>query len=367
MRLSWEERCRIWREEMGKRDIQDSLDRYDREKRRAYRFFKIRGFVNRVAPWICALLMIAVLLMGVHRAHAENLAVGDSIAVGTGQALHVLTVAKINAGSCTWILPNAPSGSFEHVVISAGINDPPGSCIEAIRAKYAGVKVVWILPAPISSARAHVAAVARANGDMTVSYRCRGRCTKTNFHPASYPSVAAAVQRAWGRQFGYYSPPIAPPASAPVVVLREREKPAAAPVPSVPKSAPRSFWTKIHDFLFPAKVSAIIDEESRKEGVPAELVKRVAFVESRGKCRIRARDGKSIGLMQVRPETARAMGVRGDQNDCRNSVIAGARYLKLALKRAHGDWALAASLYNHGLTAHVRHTRYSRAVLASRD
>lgn len=310
----------------------------------------------------------------VKEANAEDLAIGDSIAVGTGQALHVRTAARENMSSC-WILAHeAVSGDFEHVVISAGINDAPGSCIESIRAKYTNAKVVWILPAPINSARAHVAAVAAAHGDKMVSYRCAGACSKANFHPKSYPSVAAAVRSAWGVKFGRPEPesvaastPISapPPAPAPIYIppvptFIPVEDPHAIRTTAMPV---KTIWRSIHDFFIPAKVSAILQEEAAKEDVPAELVLRVAHVESRGQCG--ADNGIAHGVMQVKTETARAMGISGNLHDCRTGARAGVRYLKRALTASHGNWAHAAALYNGGLAAPRRVTGYSRLVMAA--
>ena len=140
---------------------------------------------------------LAVALLG-GKARAADMAEGDSIAKGTGAALHVPTYARTSMGSC-WIFHNTPGGHFDHVVLSAGINDPPGPCLEALRARLTAKSVVWILPAPINAARAHVYAVAARYGDRTVSYSCgRGGCTKRNFHPASYGQVAISVRNAWG-------------------------------------------------------------------------------------------------------------------------------------------------------------------------
>ncbi len=61
------------------------------------------------------------------------LVIGDSIALGTGTALHVETRARVGAPSCE-ILRKVPGGRYDVVVISAGVNDPPGRCLEAILA-----------------------------------------------------------------------------------------------------------------------------------------------------------------------------------------------------------------------------------------
>jgi len=141
-------------------------------------------------------LTILFFMLATWPANAADLALGDSIALGTGEALGVPTIARQSMGSC-WIMDQTPTGYFDHVVVSAGINDPPGPCLNAIRAHLRAGAVVWILPAAINRARASVAAVASLWGDRTVSYACAGGCTKYNFHPASYATVAAAVRTAW--------------------------------------------------------------------------------------------------------------------------------------------------------------------------
>jgi hypothetical protein len=58
---------------------------------------------------------------------------GDSIAQGTGAAMHVATWARKSMSSC-WILHHLPDGHFEHFVVSAGVNDVPGRCVPKIAA-----------------------------------------------------------------------------------------------------------------------------------------------------------------------------------------------------------------------------------------
>lgn len=143
--------------------------------------------------------MVMILIMvgpATGAARASDVAIGDSIAQGVGQALGIETRARVGAGSC-WIKNAFSGGSYANVVISAGINDPPGQCIAALRYSIHAQRVVWVLPAAINSARLHVAAVAASFDDLTVSYACQGGCSKRNFHPASYPALANMVRRAW--------------------------------------------------------------------------------------------------------------------------------------------------------------------------
>lgn len=121
------------------------------------------------------------------------LVIGDSIALGTGMALHVETRARVGAPSCTILHKEVPRGAYrtDTVVISAGVNDPPGHCLEAIRDRIHARRIIWILPAPVNSARAHVAAVAHKHGDATVSY-VPGQ---DHLHPRSYHELARKVWR----------------------------------------------------------------------------------------------------------------------------------------------------------------------------
>ena len=115
------------------------------------------------------------------------IAIGDSIAVGIGAAAHIETHARVGASSCA-ILSWSPETS-EPVIVSAGVNDPPGSCIERIRARLHG-PVIWVLPPPINSARAHIMGVASAHGDHVISY-APGR---DGLHPRSYSELAAKIR-----------------------------------------------------------------------------------------------------------------------------------------------------------------------------
>ena len=125
-------------------------------------------------------------------ASANTLALGDSIALGTGRAMHVQTVARVGASSCA-IVRFTPRGHFDRVVISAGVNDAPGRCLSKVLDTVDAEEVVFILPPGINSARAAIGKLARDTGHKTVSY-VPGR---DGLHPRSYPAVAAAVARAW--------------------------------------------------------------------------------------------------------------------------------------------------------------------------
>jgi hypothetical protein len=119
------------------------------------------------------------------------IAIGDSIAVGTSQALHIPAYAKERMGSC-WILAHMPKRiDAERVVISAGVNDPPGRCDAAIRARIHSYNVVWIRP--VNSASVTVDSIAKRYCDSVISYVVG----PDHLHPQSYGEIAVTVKFEW--------------------------------------------------------------------------------------------------------------------------------------------------------------------------
>ncbi len=109
-------------------------------------------------------------------------------------------------------------------------------------------------------------------------------------------------------------------------------------------------------------VPAMIADAAHRNGVPAPLLHGIVMVESRYHCD--ARNGAARGIGQVLPQTARGVGVVGNLLDCSVGLEAAARYLRLTLAHAGGNWHGAATLYNRGLSAAPRPTAYSRQVMA---
>lgn len=107
---------------------------------------------------------------------------------------------------------------------------------------------------------------------------------------------------------------------------------------------------------------AAVQHAALTEGVPVRLALAVARTESSGNCG--ASSGLAHGVMQVRPATAREVGITGNLFDCRTGAIAGVRYLRKALRAAGGSWSAAAHLYNAGVAARPRHTRYTALVMS---
>lgn len=67
--------------------------------------------------------------------------------------------------------------------------------------------------------------------------------------------------------------------------------------------------------------------------VDCTLTKAIMYAESRGKAKARSNRG-AMGLMQLMPMTAKAMGVNGNLYDPEKSILAGVRYIKLLMKTA---------------------------------
>jgi soluble lytic murein transglycosylase-like protein len=94
------------------------------------------------------------------------------------------------------------------------------------------------------------------------------------------------------------------------------------------------------------QVDSLIETSSKREGVPAELVRSVMRQESGfHPCAVSPKG--AAGLMQLMPETAAELGVRDPFNPEEN-VSAGVRFLKLLLNRYDGDVPLALAAFNAG-------------------
>ena len=96
----------------------------------------------------------------------------------------------------------------------------------------------------------------------------------------------------------------------------------------------------------PQYLAEIINDASAKYGVDPNLIASVAFKESRYNPRAVSRIGAE-GIMQLKPKTARYLGVN-DSFDPRQNVFGGVKYLRKLLDQFDGnvDYALAA--YNAG-------------------
>jgi soluble lytic murein transglycosylase-like protein len=97
-------------------------------------------------------------------------------------------------------------------------------------------------------------------------------------------------------------------------------------------------------------MDALIARYAAEYGVPEALVHRVVKREST--YNPQARNGGHYGLMQIKPETARTMGYRGDAAglyDAETNLKYGVKYLRGAWLLADGSHDRAVQLYCVGL------------------
>ncbi|MCS6799105.1 MAG: lytic transglycosylase domain-containing protein [Myxococcota bacterium] len=101
------------------------------------------------------------------------------------------------------------------------------------------------------------------------------------------------------------------------------------------------------------RYDAHIRDAARLYQLPEALLRAVMRVESDFNPNVVSEAG-AMGLMQLMPRTAAAMGVR-DPFDPRQNVLGGARYLRLLANKFYGDLILTLAAYNAGEGAVLRH------------
>lgn len=98
------------------------------------------------------------------------------------------------------------------------------------------------------------------------------------------------------------------------------------------------------------KYAHMIRKAAKKHGVPIKIAKAVVEVESNFNPRARGSAGE-VGLMQIKPATARGMGYRGSTKALYNpetNLEWGMKYLAGAHDRANGDVCGTILRYNAG-------------------
>lgn len=94
------------------------------------------------------------------------------------------------------------------------------------------------------------------------------------------------------------------------------------------------------------RYDGIIRAAAQRYQLPESLLRAVIHTESNYYAHAVSRAG-AVGLMQLMPRTAKALGVR-DPYDPSQSVHGGARYLRLLANRYDGDMVLVLAAYNAG-------------------
>jgi lysophospholipase L1-like esterase len=124
--------------------------------------------------------------------------VGDSIAVGVGQARpECETIAQVGISSSRYIATLLPAGQTEAAtaVISLGVNDDASldtiGNLREVRSRIVSPNVIWLLPALKENVRAMIRTVAAENGDRTLD--TRPQAGRDHLHPngAGYEIIAA--------------------------------------------------------------------------------------------------------------------------------------------------------------------------------
>lgn len=111
------------------------------------------------------------------------------------------------------------------------------------------------------------------------------------------------------------------------------------------ESIPRYSGSQRSAWIETARISA------RRHGIPEDLFLRLVRQESGWNPNARSNKG-AIGLAQLMPQTARALGV--NPADPQQNLDGGARYLAIQY-RAFGSWRLALAAYNAGPDAVLKY------------
>lgn len=100
------------------------------------------------------------------------------------------------------------------------------------------------------------------------------------------------------------------------------------------------------------QIDTLIDKYSKQFGLDKNLVHAVATVES-GKKQATISNAKAVGVMQILPSTAKAMGE--NPFTIEGNIKAGVKYLSYLHKKFNGDEDLILAGYNAGPNAVVKH------------
>lgn len=134
----------------------------------------------------------------------ECLVEGDSISVGTGQAINRMlgtarceVIARVGAGSAEILRMEKPGGAHALLIMSTGSNDPNNPSLRAnlikTRSSVTVGQAIWILPYNRTAARIAKEVCAQF-GDSYVDLAHFP--SRDNLHPSSYRDVALKLPQA---------------------------------------------------------------------------------------------------------------------------------------------------------------------------
>lgn len=113
-------------------------------------------------------------------------------------------------------------------------------------------------------------------------------------------------------------------------------------------------------------ISRIVARKATEHNIPVAFALGLVKVESNFNPKIRGAAGE-YGLGQIKCQTAREVGFKGNCKellDTETNLEYSFRYLNKALEKTDGNLCYAATLYNAGLYAKPRNSKYCRLVLA---
>ena len=122
----------------------------------------------------------------------------------------------------------------------------------------------------------------------------------------------------------------------------------ASPKKAQPVTKPATAALAVNAFPVPVPqyIAKAINEASAEFNVDPNLIAAMAFRESRFDPQAVSHAG-AIGVMQLKPRTAKGLGVK-DIYDARENVFGGTKYIASLLDRFNGDIDLALAGYNAG-------------------
>lgn len=122
-------------------------------------------------------------------------------------------------------------------------------------------------------------------------------------------------------------------------------------------------------YMDPLSLASLFAAVTITWGLPPNLINSICFIESSYNVSAVHHDdgnGDSLGVCQIKLETARTMGFPGTQQDLMyppTNIYYSAQYLSHQIKRYHNDVNKAIIAYNQGSAKGLTRTKYSDKVL----